>query len=154
MELVSNRRLKYINGQFYTDFSFCQCFPSASEHFSLSLCKTKRNQISSALPLPGQASPISEEGSSFLILSSEWFSITFPFWHCPLEEQRSEFHSFVQWLYQTFISAWKYTDAYQKLGERNSVLTEEPIVGSQGGVQLTELWIFNSYASSLRFLSI
>lgn len=41
MELVSNRQLKYINGQFYTTFSFSQCFPSASEHFSLSLCKNQ-----------------------------------------------------------------------------------------------------------------
>jgi len=38
MELVCNCQLKYINGKFYTDFSFCQCFPLASKHFSLSLC--------------------------------------------------------------------------------------------------------------------
>lgn len=37
MELVSNCQLKYINGQFYTNFSFCQCFSSASEYFSVSL---------------------------------------------------------------------------------------------------------------------
>lgn len=43
VQVVSNCQFKYINGQFSSNFSFCQCLPSASGCFSLALVTAKRN---------------------------------------------------------------------------------------------------------------
>lgn len=57
MEVFSNCQFKYINGQFPSNFSFCQCFPSASGYFSLSLV-TNQEELGplSSLCQAGEAS--------------------------------------------------------------------------------------------------
>lgn len=111
VEVVSNCQFKYINGQFSSNFSFCQCFPSSfTVLFSVS-CYEPRGIGAPQLSLPGRGSLISEESFFTHISSSHQFSTAFPISASPSSRYRI-IYSFVKWPCYIFTHVWKYTGAH------------------------------------------
>lgn len=132
MEIVSNCQLKYINGQFYINFSFCQCFPSAPEYFSLSLCREESVFFSSLFARVGNSHFRRRVLHLHLVLRIVFYR----FCHFSFTLLKKGNHNFVP-LYNGFTtslplpgSMWMPTWSLEKGTKEPSILTKEPTGGS------------------------